>query len=308
MIIDAHAHIFPQVQGRNAAGPTRGVGYGRIQIGEEVIQHFPPFCAETIFTPEMLIAHLDWAGVDKAVLLQGPFFGECNAYVLSALACYPTRLLAAAYVDPWAPDSQRHFAQTVEQANFCAVKLECSVATGLCGLYPQAQLADPALEWLWAALVRRALVLVLDLGAVGSRSYQTAAVRTIAEKHPTLKIVIAHLGQPTPQTEADTARWQSWREQIDLGRLPNVWFDTAALPAYMSQETFPYPRAARYLGLALEWIGPAKILWGTDAPGLLYHATYPQLLRLGQLHTLGLSPAEHALIMGGNAAQLFGHS
>lgn len=306
MIIDAHAHIFPQVQGRNAAGPTRGAGYGRIRIGEEVIQLLPPLCAETVFMPEMLIAHLDWAGVDQAVLLQGPFYGECNAYALAALARYPTRLLAAAYVDPWAPESRRHFAQTMEQANFCAIKLECSVALGLCGLYPQAALADLALEWLWAELVRRALVLVLDLGAVGSRSYQTAAVRTIAEKHPTLKIVIAHLGQPTPQAEADPACWQLWREQIDLGRLPNVWFDTAALPAYLPQEMFPYPSAARYLQLALDWIGPAKILWGTDAPGLLHHATYPQLLRLGQLHTQGLSPADQTLVLGGNAAQVFG--
>jgi predicted TIM-barrel fold metal-dependent hydrolase len=306
MIIDAHAHIFPQVQGLTAAGPIRGAGYGRIHIGDDLIQLLPPFCTETLFTPEMLIAHLDWAGVDKALLLQGPFYGECNDYALAALARYPTRLMAAAYVDPWAPESRRSFAQTMERATFSAVKLECSVATGLCGLHPQAQLADPELGWLWAELERRELVLVLDLGAVGSRSYQTAAVRAIAEKRPTLKIVIAHLGQPTLQAEADPALWQLWRDQLALGRLPNIWFDMAALPAYLPQEEFPYPSAARYLQLALDWIGPAKILWGTDAPGLLHHATYPQLLRLGQLHTQGLAPEEQALVLGGNAARLFG--
>ncbi len=130
--------------------------------------------------------------------------------------------------------------------------------------------------------------------------------RVLAEKHPTLKIVIAHLGQPTPQAEADPDRGQLWQEQIDLGCLPNVCFDTAALPAYLPQEMFPYPSAARYLQLALHRIGPAKILWGTNVR-VLHHATYPQLLRLGQLHTQGLSPTEQALVLGGNATQVFGH-
>jgi len=32
MIIDAHAHIFPHVQGINTDGPTRGAGYGRFGL------------------------------------------------------------------------------------------------------------------------------------------------------------------------------------------------------------------------------------------------------------------------------------
>ncbi|MBX3011726.1 MAG: amidohydrolase [Caldilineaceae bacterium] len=306
MIIDAHAHIFPKVQGLNAAGPTQGAGYGRIRMGDEVIQLLPPFCAETVFTPEMLIAHMDWAGVEQALLLQGPFYGACNDYALAALAHYPDRLIGAAYVDPWEPTSRATFAATVDHTLFRAVKLECSEATGLCGIHPQARLDDAEVAWLWPALEERGLVLVLDLGAVGSRSYQTAAVRAIAERHPGLKIIIAHLGQPTPTAEADPDRWQRWQAQIQLGLLPNVWFDTAALPAYLPQESFPYPSAARYLHWALEQIGPHKILWGTDLPGLLGHATYRQLLQLGQLHTQHLSSAEQALVLGGNAAALFG--
>lgn len=306
MIIDAHAHIFPKVQGLNAAGPTRGVGYGRIRIGEEVIQLLPPFCPETIFTAEMLIAHMDWAGVDQALLLQGPFYGECNEYALAALARYPERLIGAAYVDPWAPASRATFAATVDNRLFRAVKLECSEATGLCGIHPEARLDDEAITWLWAELEHRGLVLVLDLGAVGSRSYQTAAVQALAERHPALKIIIAHLGQPTPAAETDPVRWRLWQEQICLGHLPNVWFDTAALPAYTPQEAFPYPSAARYVQLALDLIGPAKILWGTDLPGLLGHATYRQLLQLGKLHTQTLTSADQALVLGGNAHQLLG--
>jgi predicted TIM-barrel fold metal-dependent hydrolase len=305
MIIDAHAHIFTAIQGQNAAGPTRGVGYGRVAIGNQMIQLWPPFCAETAFTVEMLIAHMDWAGIDRAVLLQGPFYGECNQVVLDALARYPDRLTGMAYFDPWRPNSRNRWAATFHAGLFRGVKLECSEATGFCGLYPHAQLGAPELAWLWQELEQSELVLVLDLGAVGSRSYQTGAVRAIAERHPDLKIVIAHLGQPTPAAEADPVRWRLWREQIALGQLPNVWFDSAALPAYLPGETFPYPSAGRYLQLALEAVGPAKILWGADLPGLLGHATYRQLVQMGRLHTQALSPEGQAMVLGGNALGVY---
>ena len=301
MIIDAHAHIFPVVQGSTGTGTTHGPGYGRIAVGDEETQLLPPYNETTVFTPEMLLANMDWAGVGKAVLLQGPFYGECNSYVLEALDRYPDRLVGAAYFDPWGPGNRQEFETITASSKFRVVKLECSEATGLCGLHPNARLDMPEIAWLWDSLERRGLVLTLDLGAIGSRSYQTDAVRTIAEVHPDLRIVIAHLAQPNPLAEADVEQWSLWWEQIDLGLLPNVWFDTAALPAYLPNEDFPYPTAERYLHLALERIGPSKILWGTDLPGLLRHLNYPQLVRLAKLHTQSLSSDEQAMILGENA-------
>ena len=102
------------------------------------------------------------------------------------------------------------------------------------------------------------MVLALDLGAVASRSYQTDAVR----------IVVAHLGQPNPMVETDPRLWKIWLKQIDLGKLNNVWLDNTALPAYLSNEGYPYPSAARYIRIAIERIGPNKVMWGTDIPGL----------------------------------------
>ena len=163
----------------------------------------------------------------------------------------------------------------------------------------------PDIAWLWDELEHRGLVLTLDLGAIGSRSYQTEAVCAIAERHPDLRIVIAHLGQPNPSAEAEAEPWNLWQEQIDLGQLPNVWFDTAALPAYLPDEDFPYPAAEQYLHLAIERIGPSKILWGTDLPGLLQHLNYPQLVRLAKLHTQALASDAQAMILGENARRVY---
>ncbi len=314
MIIDAHAHIFPAVHGQAGPDPVRGQSFGRITVGAQSRQLLPPFNARVEHTPEMLIAHMDWAGVDKAVLLQGPFYGECNAYVAEAAARYPSRLIAAAYIDPWSENSRRVFDDTLADPVFRAVKLECSVATGLFGLHPTASLAAPELAWLWDELERRDLVLVLDLGAIDSRSYQTAAVRAIAAAHPALRVVVAHLGQPNPTLETDERLRALWLDQLDLGRLPNVWFDCAALPAYthpsagagVSAEGFPFTSVARYLREAAERLGPAKIMWGTDLPSLFAHATYRQLLDWARPPLAGFSLAEQDLILGGTAQTVYG--
>lgn len=306
MLVDAHCHIFPRIQGLNAAGPTRGTGYGRALVGGKVVQVTPPFGDGLSHSPEQVLANLDWAGVDRGVLLQGPYYGECNQYALEALQRYSDRLVGAAYFDPWMDGSRQTFESTLASPGFCAVKLECSVPSGLCGIHPEAQLGASDLDWLWQELERRGLILVLDLGGIGSRSYQTEAVRTIACRHPRLKIVVAHLGQPRADAEAEPGLWKLWEEQVDLGLLPNVWFDCASLIAFVHEEGYPFPSVERYLRLAVERIGAQKVMWGTDQPGTLLHATYRQYVDLARIHTGFLSSGEQALVLGENAVQVYG--
>jgi predicted TIM-barrel fold metal-dependent hydrolase len=306
MIIDAHVHICPEFRGYIADGDTRSFPYGLNKTGNTAQQVMPTLRkAKTAFTPDMLMSHMDWAGVDKAVILQGPFYGELNEYVSSAVGAYPDRLAGVACMDPWDHNAKTIYEEQIAGGSFVGLKLECSVSTGYCGIHPDAKLDDTMLAWLWNSLEQRRMVLVLDLGAPGTISYQTRAVRRIAQNHANLKIVIAHLAQPSPVVEADHDLWRLWEEQIDLGRLPNIWFDTASLPAYVSHEKYPYPTVMKYLRHAVDRIGAEKILWGTDIPGLLRHATYPQHVMLAELHAGFLSAREQKKILGENALELF---
>ena len=296
MIIDVHAHIFPQVQGLTSAGVTQGTGYGRITVGQETQQLLPPY---------NLIANLDWAGVDRAILLQGPFYGECNHYALDAIRLYPERLSGLAYLDPWDEAAPAMLDWVVNTGVFKGIKLECSEATGLIGIHPGAKLDSPENDWLWKVLEDRQLTLVLDLGKPGSSSYQTAAVAAIAAGHPAMKIVIAHLGQPGPQAEASSQLWRVWEEQIELGRRKNIWFDCAAIPAYLPDEDFPFPSVGKYLRLAIQRIGPHKVMWGSDQPGLLVHVDLPHLVKMMKHHLAYLLPHEQAWVMGETATLVF---
>ena len=306
MIVDAHAHICREFCGRTRGGDTRSLSYGRMTIGARELQFLPPYQEKTQFTAEMLLANMEWAGVDRAMLLQGPTYGECNEYVSQTLELEAARLSGAAYLDPWESQPLEAYEVILAMGRFRAIKLEFAVESGLCGLHPEARLDAPELDWLWARMETDHLVLVLDLGAIGTASYQSEAVNAIARAHPALRIVVAHLGQPTLAAEADPELWKSWEQQIDLGRHDNVWFDTSALPAKVVEEGYPYPSVERYLQLAVDRIGAGKLMWGSDQPGLLSQLSLPQLVELGRRHMRFLPELDQQMVLGGTALQVYG--
>ena len=128
----------------------------------------------------------------------------------------------------------------------------------------------------------------------------------IAEQHPRLKIVIAHLAQVTCAAELNPDYWQAWHAQLALGLLPNIWFDTSSLPGAMYEEGYPFPSVERYLRIAVQRVGAVKLMWGSDIPGLYRVGSYPQLFALARRHLSFLSPYDQALILGETALSVYG--
>jgi predicted TIM-barrel fold metal-dependent hydrolase len=246
---------------------------------------------------------MDWGGVDKAVLMQGPLYGEANEYVLEAVKKWPKRFVGAGFVDPCSPKAKETFRLVTETFKFRIIKLELSEMAGLVGLHPDLRIDKESMDWFWDEVEKKNLVITLDLGSIGSKSYQTHAVRNILDRH-NVKIVIAHLAYPPIEKKNDEKLNHLWQDQVLLGLHPNVWLDTAALPAY-SSEDYPFPAACEYIRRAVEMVGAKKIMWGTDVPGLLIHATYPQLLRFVSQHCSFLSQSDLEKILGGNAWQVY---
>lgn len=306
MIIDAHAHIMPEVRGRSVSGPTRSLMYGKIMRGMAEHRLLQPLMPFTAFPPEMLLESMDWVGVDRAILLQGPFYGVPNSYVAHAVQRWPDRFSGAAYVDPASDDAHDTFARCVDEYGFRIVKLEMSVEWGLVGLHPDLRLDSERCAWLWEACEKRGVVVTLDLGTIGTASYQTDAVRHILERHPSQRIVIAHLAQPPFDFPDDPVRDAAWWDQLSLGTHANVYFDISALPALCANvDDYPYARTREYLRRAVMHIGAHKLMWGTDAPGVLAHATYKQLFEYVRRHCDFLTADDLAMIYGQTAASVY---
>ena len=72
---------------------------------------------------------------------------------------------------------------------------------------------------------------------------------------------------------------------------------------------YPFPKGQEQLRQLRDQVGAHKLLWGTDSPfGTSTWCTYRQALDFIRLHCGFLSQEEKDLILGGNAATLFGLS
>ena len=307
MIVDAHVHVFPRVHGYGPKGETRSAGYGGIDFGDGKPSYvLPVFCEKTSHTVEMLLHNMDRCGVDKAVILLCPCYGDWSDYVQDACLMYPEKLTGSAFFDPWKPDAKEYYRLELQGPAWKNIKIEFSETGGLCGVYPGAELDAPELRWIWKAMEDEGKTVSFDLGRPGDRSYQTGQIRSIAQRHPGLKIVICHMGQPSRKAEQDPELWNLWLEQIRLGQLSNVWFDLSALPYHVrKEEEYPFPSTRRYFNLVLSITGAEKLLWGSDIPWLLGTATYAQLVRHGQRLVEKLSADEQERILSGNAETVY---
>jgi predicted TIM-barrel fold metal-dependent hydrolase len=298
--------VFDRVAGLTPAGLSRSVALGKVQLGHsETVRLTPPAAGPTSFPPEVLLEYMDWAGVEKAVLLQAGFYGDLNTYVHRAVTSWPDRFVGAAHLDPWSDGGPAAFDRAMGDLGFRAVKLEMSETLGLTGLHPGAQLDDEGIAWFWQRSDRLGLVVTLDLGAVGGKAYQTEALAHVADRYPNVKIVVAHLAQPPIGAELPHALDGLWQEQVRVARQSNVWLDLAALPAYGADQDFPYDRARKYIRRAVALVGADRLLWGSDIPGLLLQATYQQLLAYVARYCDFLTADELAGILGRNAMHVY---
>ena len=307
MIVDAHAHIMSHVNGTSIYGTTKSLSYGNVSLGDSAVMRLvPPLATYTSFPAEVLLEYMDWTNIDRAVLLQAPFYGDMNSYVQAAVEKWPDRFIGVGLLDPMLASAASTFDYLVNELGFRAIKLELSEETGLGALYKNFNLGDTRFRWLWEDLNRHGMTVTMDLGPIGGPSYQTRELRELIERYQNARWVIAHLCHPSLQVFVEPEIEAYWVEQILLANEPNVWLDLAALPSYFQDEDYPYPSVRHLVCRAIELVGVEKLMWGSDIPGQLTMLTYRQMQRLYMRHCDCLSESDKSLIFGVNAMAAYG--
>ena len=246
MIVDAHSHIFPRIHGLNAewtdAWYRFWAGLYRGQPRSKLLPPWAMVCPTQLGNCWPIWIGPAWRGRSCC---RAPSMASVIPYVLDALEQYSDRLVGAAYFDPWMAGSRKTFEETLASPGYCAVKLECSVPSGLCGIHPEARLDSPDLDWLWQEVGKARP----DSGA--RLGWPLAAARTKPRQFepslfgiPDLKIVVAHLGQPRPEAETEP---ELWKLVGGAGRpgpaAQRIWFDCASLIAFVNEEGYPFSLA-----------------------------------------------------------------
>jgi predicted TIM-barrel fold metal-dependent hydrolase len=215
--------------------------------------------------PDELIAALDVAGQQRALVfaMQEPDgYRGPNDWVLRSCAESGGRLVPLARIDPKAPDA-------MEEARRC-------LAAGARGfkLHPRSDgftLPHPVVEELVALAGEHRLPVLFHAGR-GSPDLGDPIV-DLATEHPGARLILAHAGISDLGLLAP-----------HVGRLSNILFDTS------------WWHVSDLLTL-FATVPPGQILYASDMP--YGGPRYPALLMLRCARAVGLTPAQTAVIAGG---------
>ncbi|MBA4492402.1 amidohydrolase [Paracoccus sp. S1E-3] len=124
-----------------------------------------------------------------------------------------------------------------------------------------------------------------------------------AQKYPDLPLVIDHAAKMQPRGVDD------WRQGMQaLAAIPHLRCKLSGLLTELTPEGLAAPLDALRPVVAdlLDWFGPERLIWGSDWPVVTLAAGYAEWRDLTAELLAGLTEAERAAIMGGNAALFYG--
>mgnify|MGYP001157981397 CR=1 FL=1 len=236
-----------------------------------------------VFTAEELLAEMDAAGVDAAIIHPPVSWDpDSNELAVEAARRYPDRFAVLGQVPLDRPEESR-------------VRLDhWRELPGMMGLrYPlvrpeqQNWHIDGTMDWLWPAAERAGL-------PVATMAWRFLPVfRGIAERHPNLRLIIDHLG--LVRSAQDEAAFANLDELLALAKLPNVAIKATGAPAY-SSAPYPYRNIHDGLHRIFDAYGPHRFFWGTDITRM--PCSYRQCVTMFTEELPWLSGRDLELVMG----------
>jgi L-fuconolactonase len=242
------------------------------------------------FGPADLKPHLATRGIARTILVQAAPSEAETHFMLGLASEEPSVAGVVGWTDFAAAGAPERIAALARDAR-------------LVGLRPM--LHDlPDDDWVLAPRLVPALRALSELGLVFDalvKPRHVARITVLAERHPDLTIVVDHAAKP----DLKAGVLDPWRaDMAALALRPNVLVKlsglaTEARPGWTLADLAP---VAEHL---IASFGPQRILWGSDWPVLNLNGDYASWCAATDALLAGLSEAEQAAILGGNAARTY---
>ena len=300
----------------------RAAGYGRFEWtvdGEDYVkQYIPPSVTDMSYPAESLVAEMDYAGVDMALLHRTPYLGIGNEFVAGCVRRFPDRLQGLAHVEEW-------LIQTQPDASIA--KLDRAVnELGLVGLQflpDQIPLYGQPADWngpgfrpFWDTVAAMNIPVFFTPGftslATPGGDPLVAVLQGLwdigrwMERYPGVTVVLTHGFSWRMFAESDTLAVPD--EVYRTAPIDNLNFHVQVLFAIFlgGMWDYPMPQVRPVMEQLVRYMGPDRIIWGTDIPMVLRFYTYRQNLDHIRRNCDFLAPSEVDMIVGGNMARLLG--
>ena len=278
VIIDAHTHLFPEeVRKRRRAYGSRDEAFSLLYGNEKA----------RLAGLEDLLEVMDREGVDQSVICGFPWSdpGLCregNDYLLSCFQRCPSRVLPFVCFPP------RAARQAEKELHRClSLGAKGIGELAFYGGRISAQDID-RLSSLLKPLGGTGIPLLLHVNEPVGHEYPGKSLKTL---HPLYQLLLR-----IPEIQVILAHWGGGFFFYEL--MPEV--AQAAQKVYYDTAASPFLYRPQVYSLAVQIVGPSRILWGSDFP-LISPGRY-----FRELDAAGISSPVRGQILGENARQLLG--
>ena len=282
-------------------------------IGGEryVKQALPPWTVNFSYPPDSLVAEMDYAGIERALIHRTPYMTDSNTWVGACVRRFPDRLDGLAHIPEWRIED--------ETDAMIAELYQAINSDGLVGLQFMPfhrQLYGQSSPWdgdgfrpFWEAVRDLGITAYMTIGGghtLEDYLEELGVLRRWMETYPEVTVVCTH-----------GFNWRLLASEETL-EIPAAVYEAAPIghPSYHVQILFavfmqsvwdyPMPQIRPALEQMIERIGADRIIWGTDIPIVMLHWTYRQSLDYIRSYCDFIPGEDMELILGGNMARLLG--
>jgi L-fuconolactonase len=236
-VYDIHPHVLAADTERYPLAPIGGTLSGWA-------------ATRPVTTPELLAA-MDDAGIDKAVLVQASTaYGYDNSYVTDSSRDHPQRLLAIGCFDPLAADAPARLEREVVDNGLVGARLFTTGST----MPDQADwLAAPGTHPFWQAAGELGVPVCVQMRLPG-----TDQLENVLQRFPDTRLLLDHMAYPA--TDADGAA-----HLAPLAKYPNLFLKMTIRNTGPLAES---PDPSAFLDPLLAAFGSDRIAWGSNYPAV----------------------------------------
>lgn len=276
VVIDTHTHAISPDKERYPLAPVGG--------------HQSEWSAKRPVSFEGLIASMDAAGIDRAVVVQAStVYGNDNSYVVEAVRSHPDRFAGVFSIDILASDALTQMQRWLD-AGLSGLRLFTTGST----MPGQAGWLDDERSFpVWEFAQRNKVSICLQMTAQG-----IPALLNMLAKFPDICVLLDHLARPDlaegpPYKAADSLFGLASHRGVFL-KLTNRTLAEAARGASTPKAFFPR---------VLDAFGVDRIAWGSNFPAA--DGALPQLLADARMGLSMLPAAAQEAIFGGTACAIY---
>jgi L-fuconolactonase len=235
MICDAQVHVWA-ASTPERPWPARGAEPHRAPLGKEE-----------------LLAEMDKAGVNRAILVPPSWEGDRNDLANDAAASHPDRFATMGRFDPDAPNAREVIKGWKKQPGMLGMRFTFHTPM------LRQPLLDGKFDWVWGEMEKGGIPAMV----LFHHEYMHLADK-VAERYPGLRLVLDHLGLKSGKDVTEATNFATLDNVLALAKRPNVAAKVTAMPCYAADKAYPFKSVHPYIKRVFDSFGPKRTFWGTD--------------------------------------------